>query len=86
MRRAFGDFRIVVPVHSVEVAGWPAAHVRVTYTLKTDAGTTARVLSRLWLIPRGRLMFLIGMSGAETGADMCEQEFADVLESITIQK
>jgi hypothetical protein len=86
MRRAFADFRIVAPVHSVQVAGWPAAHVRVTYTLNTNAGASARVLSRLWLIPRGRLMFLIGMSGAETGADVSEQEFAEVLQSIVIQK
>jgi hypothetical protein len=86
MRRGFADFRIVSPVHSVQVDGWPAAHMRVTYTLKNAAGESFDVLSRLWLVPRGRLMFLIGMSGGQTGEDVCEDEFAAALTSITIQK
>jgi hypothetical protein len=31
-------------------------------------------------------MFLIGMSGGQAGADVCEDEFAGVLASVTIQK
>ena len=85
MRKAMANFRIVSPVHPVKVSGWPAAHVRAAYTLKNAAGQNFDVLSRLWLIPRGRLMFLVGMSGSQTGADVCEAEFASVLSSIDIQ-
>jgi hypothetical protein len=31
-------------------------------------------------------MFLIGMSGSEAGADVCEPEFAAVLRSIAIER
>lgn len=86
MRRGFSDFRIVMPVRAVRVEGWPAAHVRATYTLRNRAGESFRVLSRLWLVPRGPLMFLIGMSGSDSGDDVCEDEFAAVLDSIDIQE
>jgi hypothetical protein len=86
MRRAFADFEIVSPVRPVEVGGWPAAHVRAKYTLTNQAGERFGVQSRLWLVPRGRLMFLIGMSGGQAGTDVCEDEFAAALASVTIQK
>jgi hypothetical protein len=86
MRRATFNFRILKPAHSVQVAGWPAAHLRATYSLKNDAGESFDVVSRLWLIPRGKFMFLIGMSGAPVGEDTCEEDFAAVLSSIDIQK
>lgn len=85
MRRGFADLSIVRPVEATTVSGLPAAHVRVTYTLR--AGTlSAPVLSRLWLVPRGSLMFLIGMSGAQSGPDVFESEFSDVLRSLRIDK
>jgi len=85
MRRGFSDLAMVQPVTSTTVSGLPAATVRVTYTLRT-ASQSVRVMSRLWLVPRGSLMFLIGMSGAQTGPDVCESEFAEVLESIQIDQ
>lgn len=86
MRRGFPDLTIVEPVRQTTVDGLPAAQVRVTYTLKTHTGLTARVSSRLWLVPRGALMFLIGMSGTEAGADMCESECAGALTSLSIAR
>ena len=86
MRRAFPDLRILVPVQDTTVGGWPAAHVEATYTLRGQAGETFSVRSRLWLMPRGSLMFLIGMSGSATGEDGCDQEFAIVLGSIAIER
>ena len=35
MRRGFADLSIVQPVAPTTVSGFPAAHVRVTYTLRT---------------------------------------------------
>jgi hypothetical protein len=86
MRRAFPDFRPIVPVQAAKVGAWPGAHVMGTYTLKSEAGERFRVLTRLWLVPRDKMMFLIGMSGTEAGADVCDEEFASVLASITIEK
>jgi hypothetical protein len=85
MRRGFADLAIVRPVEATTVSGLPAAHVRVTYTLRT-ATKVAPVLSRLWLVPRGSLMFLIGMSGAQSGQDVCEAEFAAVIRSLRIEQ
>jgi hypothetical protein len=86
MRQAFADLAILSPVRAERVDGLAGAHVRVTYTLQTNTGTGGRVISRLWLIPRGSLMFLIGMSGSESGPDVSEAEFAAVLKSVAIQR
>jgi hypothetical protein len=85
MRRAFDDFRLISTVQAVEVDGWRGAHVRATYTLQNRAGESFPVMTRFWLVPRGPLMFLIGMSGAQSGEDVCEEEFAAILHSIDIQ-
>jgi hypothetical protein len=85
MRRGFEDFQVVTPPRSTKVDGWAAAQARATYTLRTDRGETFDVDSRFWLIPRGRLMFLVGMSGSQVGEDACETEFTDALSSLTIQ-
>jgi hypothetical protein len=84
MRRAYADFRLIAPVQAVQVAGWSAAHASATYTLHNDRGESFHVKGRLWLVPRGRLMFLIAMSGTQTGEDVCESEFAAVISTLTI--
>jgi len=86
MKRGFADLQIIEPVRATQVSGLPASQVRVTYTLQTQTGAHARVVSRLWLVPRGSLMFLIGMSGGESEPDVCEAEFAAALKSITIER
>jgi len=86
MRRGFPDLQTVEPVRQTTVDGLPAAHVRVTYTLATQTGLKARVSSRLWLVPRGALMFLIGMSGSESGTDKCDAECDSALQSLSISR
>ena len=41
-------------------------------------------LSRMWIVPRGSFMFLIGMSGPQGGPDVSESEFKAVLDSVEI--
>ena len=60
--------------------------MRAQYTLRTADGSNFTVLSRLWLVPRGTFMILIGMSGPQDGPDVSEAEFAEVLASIRIEK
>jgi hypothetical protein len=86
MRRAFPDFKILSPVRATQVSGLPAAQVKATYTLTAQSGQSFPVQSRMWLVPRGSLMFLIGMSGTTSGEDVCEAEFNAVLASIVIHK
>jgi len=86
LRRAFADFRVDSPVQNTTVGGWPAATVTVVYALSNRSGAVFPVRSRMWLVPRGNLMFLIGMSGSTTGEDLCEDEFKNVLASIQIDK
>jgi hypothetical protein len=84
VNRAFADFRLVTPVQAVQLSGWPAARAVATYTLQNDRRELFRVKSRFWLVPRGSLMFLIGMSGSQMGDDECEREFAATISSLTI--
>ena len=86
LQRAMPDFTFVKPIHATRVNGWPAAHFRATYILKTTHGDSHPVLSRMWLVPRGRVIFLIGMSGPPDGPDASEAEFMQTLASIEIQK
>jgi len=85
MQKAFADFAFVNEIHGVQVSGLPAAHMRARYTMNVG-GSGFGVLARLWLVPRGQFMFLIGMSGPPDGPDLSEAEFAEVLGSISIQK
>jgi hypothetical protein len=85
MRRGFPDLELLEPVTSTTVPGLPAAKARLAYTLRTDT-ISARVLTRMWLVPRGSLMFLIGLAGPESGRDVSEQEFAEVFASLEIQQ
>jgi hypothetical protein len=60
--------------------------MRASYTMKNGEGQEFKVLSRMWLVPRGAFAFLIGMSGPQEGPDMSESEFAAALASIDIRK
>jgi len=86
LQRAFPDFTFVDPIQPATVAGFPASYMKATYTLRTANGGAFRVMSRTWLVPRGKVMFLIGMSGTISGEDVSEAEFRGALESIQIER
>jgi hypothetical protein len=86
IRKAFADFVFVTPISDIQVSGLPGAHMRARYTMRNRDGSSFKVLTRLWLVPRGAYMFLIGMSGPQEGPDVSEPEFAAALASIKIQK
>ena len=85
LQQAFPDFTFVDPIQRATVSGLPAAYMKATYTLRTANGGAFRVLSRTWLVPRGAVMFLIGMSGTTKGEDVSDAEFAVALASIHIE-
>ena len=86
LQKAFPDFAFVEPIQDAQVAGMSAAYMKATYSLTTANQRSLRVLTRTWVVPRGSFMFLIGMSGATVGDDVCETEFAAALKSISIEK
>jgi hypothetical protein len=85
LQQAFPDFTFIDPIQPATVSGLPAAYMKATYTLRTANGGAFRVLSRTWLVPRGKVMFLIGMSGTTKGKDLSEAEFRAALASIRIE-
>ncbi len=84
LQSGFSDFQLVTPVSEARISGLPAAHLVATYTINTDAGSFP-VKARMWLVPRGPILFMIGMSGAQEGEDVAQEEFQAVLESLVIE-
>jgi hypothetical protein len=78
------DFTIVEPTREVTVGGLPGAGARVSYTLRTTEDAEYKVLARMWAVKRGSFLILVGMSGAQEGADVAEEEFATALASLRI--
>ena len=85
MQKVYPDFQFLEPIRSAVISGMPAASMKATYTLRTQQGNAYRILSRMWLVPRGSTMFLIGMSGPLDGPDVSEGEFESALASIQIE-
>lgn len=86
LQKALADFMFVTEITDAHVSGLPGAHMRAKYTAMNRDGSSFKVLTRMWLVPRGTYMFLIGMSGPQEGPDVSESEFAAALASITMQK
>ena len=85
LRRGVAGFKFVEAIRATSVSGRDAATAKFTYTVGTAGGERYAVLSRMWMIPRGKLLFTVGMSGPPEGDDLSEEEFAAILESITIE-
>ena len=85
LQKVYPDFQFIEPIRSAVISGMPAASMKAAYTLRTQQGGAYRILSRMWLVPRGSTMFLIGMSGPVEGPDVSDGEFAGALASIQIE-
>jgi hypothetical protein len=85
LQRAFPDYRQIEPVRSATVGGKAAAYMKAAYTLTAASGRTYPVMARTWLVPRGGVMFLIGMSGTTEGVDVADVDFARVVDTIVIE-
>lgn len=86
LQKALPDFMFVTEITNAQVSGLAAAHMRAKYTVMNRDGASFKVLTRMWLVPRGSYMFMIGMSGPQEGPDVSEAEFSAALASISIQK
>ena len=80
------DFTLVDGIKEIEVDGFKGAYMKASYTVKNPEGREFKTTSRLWFIKRGAFAFMVGASGPQSGADMSEKEFAEIVASIKIAK
>ncbi|HXV78001.1 MAG TPA: hypothetical protein VD788_16955 [Candidatus Polarisedimenticolaceae bacterium] len=84
LQEIFGNFEFVEEIHPTEVAGYPAARMSATYTIENDEGRAFETVSKMWIVPRGSFMFMLGMSGAIEDRDELEEIFERAIGSVEI--
>lgn len=84
MRGGFPDFQIEQAVTATEISGLEAATFTAAYTVQGGPAAYP-VRYRMWLIPRGSIFFILGMSGAQDGDDAATEAFQQILESVQIE-
>lgn len=84
MGQMFEDFRFLETPVDTELGGMPAARARVSYAMFNSDERRFDVLARSWIVPCGNMMFIVGMSGAAQGENVCEDEFNGIAQSIRI--
>lgn len=78
------SLELVEAVHDTKVSGLPAAAMTIRYTVHAADGGEYTILSRMWVVPRGREVFIIDMNGHADGPEVSEREFKKMLKSIRI--
>ncbi|MDH5762532.1 MAG: hypothetical protein OEZ51_06085 [Nitrospinota bacterium] len=85
LKRAYPDLTYVDEVQDANVDGINGAYTKVKYTMAAG-DQKFPTMTRMWLVPRGKVMFTVGMSGPQDGPDVSEDSFDEILKSIKIQK
>ncbi len=84
-KRSFPDLSIVDEVQDAKVDGIEGAYSKFKYTL--SVGDHERlIMARIWLMPRGKIIFNVVMTGAQEGPDVSEEAFKEILSSIKIAR
>lgn len=81
--RMFKDYAVDEGPVATEVAGHPAGYMRIHYTLEIS-GRDWPVSSELWVVPRGELMFLIGVGLRQDEKTGSREEIRGIVETIRI--
>ena len=85
LKRAYPDLTYVDEVQDANVDGIDGAYTKIQYTMDTGEQKFPTT-TRMWLVPRGKVMFTVGMSGPQDGPDASEEAFKKILNSIKIHK
>ncbi len=85
LKRAYPDMTYVDKVQDANVDGINGAYTKIKYTM-TAGNKRFPTLTRMWLVPRGKIMFTVGMSGPQEGPDVSDETFREILSSIKIEK
>ena len=84
LKRAYPDLTYVDQVQDANVDGIDGAYTKIKYTIAAG-DKKFPTLTRMWLVPRGKIMFTVGMSGPQDGPDVSEEAFNEILKSIKIE-
>ena len=85
LKRAYPDLTYVDEVQDADVGGIKGAYTKIKYTMAAG-DQKFPTLTRMWLVPRGKIMFTVGMSGPQEGPDVSEDTFKAILSSIKIEQ
>jgi hypothetical protein len=77
------EFKLLLPVSECELGGQPAAHARVAFVMQDD-DQKFNIVARSWVVPRGEMMFMVGLSGPAEGEYVSEDEFVAIADSVRI--
>lgn len=86
LKKAYPDLTIVEEVRDREVDGIIGAFTRLKFTIVGADDQRLPTMHRIWLVPRGVLMFSIAMTGPQEGPDVSEDAFQEILKSIKITR
>ncbi len=81
VQKMFPDMTYVDEVQDANIDGINAAYTKVKYTVAAG-DKKFPTMTRMWLVPRGKVMFTVGMSGPQDGPDVSEESFQEILKSI----
>ena len=85
LKRAYPDLSYVDEVQDADVDGITGAYTKIKYTMAAG-DQKFPTLTRMWLVPRGKIMFTVGMSGPQDGPDVSDETFKTILSSIKIEQ
>ena len=85
LKRTFPDLTYVDEVQDANVDGIDGAYTKIRYTIAAG-DQKFPTLARMWLVPRGKVMFTVHMSSPQEGPDVSEESFSEILKSIKIEK
>ena len=86
LKNAYPDLAIVEDIRNHEVNGIVGAYTKLKFSMAGAEGQQFLTTHRMWLVPRGTLMFSIAMAGPQEGPDVSEETFDEILKSIKISK
>lgn len=85
-KQAYPDLAVVEPVRDYEMDGLQGAYTKVKYSVAFADGQRFPAMVRMWIVPRGKIMFIVGMTGPQEGPDVFEDVYLEILNSIKIEK
>ena len=85
LRRAYPDMTYVDKIQDANVDGIDGAYTKIKYTIVTESQKFPTT-TRMWLVPRGKVMFTVNMSGPQEGPDVSDEAFNKILNSIKIER
>ena len=85
-KKQYQDLVVVEMVREQEVNGIQGAYTQVKYTAPFADGQRFPTTLRMWMIPHGKIMFLVSMSGTPEGPDIFEGVYQDIINSIKIAR